>query len=171
MKNKRIIGFGTLLFSVIFLMATFSCSASSKSSIPKQKGDSTSDSTKSSIPKQRGNSTIVLSEQIYGSQKTVDDLFGKPMDTTNVVITNKGNEMKISSSIMIDGAVGIKFDVTFVFSDSGTCYPSQLYYEKPSTFQSGTIYCDGGPYKDPHGFGEVFGWLQNLLPLGYNQAQ
>ena len=168
MKKKIIVGFATLLFSVIFLMTTFSCSASAKSSIPKQKEDSTSDSTKNSIPKQMGDSTIVLSELAFDSQKTVNDLFGKPKDTTKVVITNKGNEMTISSSIMVDGSVVAKFDVTFVFSDNGTCYPSQLYYEKPSTFQSGTVYCHGGPYNDPEGFGEVCGWIKNSLPLGYN---
>ena len=69
---------------------------------------------------------------------------------------------------MKNSSVALKYDVTFIFSDNDTCYPSVLYYENPSTFESGTIKCNGGPYKDQNGFGQVFGWLKELLPISYD---
>lgn len=134
----------------------------------KEKTSALSKKAGNKIPDWMGNSTIILSDTIYGEEKTVKDLFGKPKDTTSVVITSTKNELKISNTIMKNGAVGMKYDVTFVFSDNGTCYPSTLYYEKPSTFQSDTIKCTGGPYNDPHGFGLVFGWLKELLSISYD---
>lgn len=143
--NKKIFVFVTLA------MVTLSCFAT----------------TKGSIPKWMGESKIILSDQIYGSVKTVNDLFASPKDTTNVVITSTSNKLEISNDIVVNGAVTLKYTVTFIFSDNGTCYPSKLYYEKPSTFQSGTITCTGGPYNDPRGFGQVFAWLKELLPISY----
>ncbi len=69
---------------------------------------------------------------------------------------------------MVEGTVALKYIVTFIFSDNGTCYPSKFYYEKPSTFQSGTIKCVGGPYNDPNGFGQIFGWLNQFLQISYD---
>lgn len=134
----------------------------------KEKALVSSKKEKNMIPESMRNSTIILSEKIYGEQKTVNDLFGKPKDTTTVVITNTKNELKISNTIMKNDTVAMKYDVTFIFSENGTCYPSTLYYEKPSTFQSDTIKCNGGPYNDPHGFGLVFGWLNELLSISYD---
>lgn len=133
----------------------------------KGKVSASSKKEKNKIPEWMGKSTIILSDTIFGEQKTVNDLFGKPKDTTDFVVTSTKNELKISNSIIIDGAVVMKYDVTFIFSDNGTCYPSTLYYEKPSTFQSDTIKCNGGPYNDPHGFGLLFGWLKELLSISY----
>lgn len=123
---------------------------------------------KGAIPKNMGNSVIVMSDTVYETTKTVNDLFGNPKETTNVVITNSESELKISTEEVKDGRITIKFDVTFKFSGSGTCYPAKLYYEVPLTFQSGTISCNGGPYNDPHGFGQVLMWLSQLVPRSYN---
>ena len=157
-----------VVFAMVVPLALTSCKGKNKTGAEATIPSKNEVSSKGSIPKAMGDAKIILSEQIYGSQKTVNDLFSKPKDTTKVAVTSKKNEMTISSSIMIDGSVALKYDVTFIFSDNGTCYPAKLYYEKPSTFQSDTIICDGGPYKDPRGFGQVFGWLKELLPVSYN---
>ena len=139
-----------------------------KVSNPKSETSTLTKKEENKIPASMLKSIIILSDQIYGEEKTVNDLFGKPKDTTKVVITSSKNELKISSSIMKNDTVALKYDVTFIFSDNGTCYPSTLYYEKPSTFQSDTIKCNGGPYNDPYGFGQVFGWLKELIPISYD---
>ena len=164
---KKLINF-LVVFAMVVPLALTSCKGKTEKDATSLSSNKNEVSSKGSIPKAMGEATILLSEQIYGSQKTVNELFGKPKETTKVAVTSKKNEMTISSSIMKDGSVALKYDVTFIFSDNGTCYPAKLYYENPSTFQSDTIICDGGPYKDPRGFGQVFGWLKELLPVSYN---
>ena len=157
-----------VVFAMVVPLALTSCKGKTEKDATSLSSNKNEVSSKGSIPKALGEATILLSEQIYGDKKTVNELFGKPKETTKLAVTSKKNEMTISSRIMKDGSVALKYDVTFIFSDNGTCYPAKLYYEMPSTFQSDTIICDGGPYKDPRGFGQVFGWLKELLPVSYD---
>ena len=129
--------------------------------------------TNGTIPTWMGNSVIVATNEIYGSYKTVNDFFGNPSrDIANIVIQSSENGLQIACEIAEEGIVAIKFDVTFKFSkvgDGGTCYPTKLYYEIPTTFQSGTVYCNGGPYNDPNGFGQIMGMLQRLILWSYEE--
>lgn len=51
---------------------------------------------------------------------------------------------------------------------TGSCYPPELHYESPTTFQSDTLYCSG-PYNDPRNYGKILGFLWQILPLMFEE--
>lgn len=129
--------------------------------------------TKGNIPDWMNNSVIVLSDYLYGTHKTVKDLFGgTPLETTNTVITSSDKQLVIVNEMVVEGSVIIRITTTFVMNkvgDAGTCYPSKFILESPMTFQSQTMSCYGGPYDDPEGYGQILGALSQCLPLLYEQ--
>lgn len=129
--------------------------------------------SKETIPSWMKNSAIILSDVMYGSNKTVGTLFGdKFFESTNTKIATFDNKLIISNEI-IDNELGttlIKIEATFIMNrikDSGTCYPSQVIIEVPMTFQSQTFTCSGGPYNNPRKYGEILGCLKGYIENFY----
>lgn len=128
--------------------------------------------TKGSIPSWIKNSVIVMSEHVYGENKTIEDLFGrKPLETTNTTITTTDKKLIIENEAVAEGVVILKIEVTFIMNkimDAGTCYPSKLVFESPMTFQTQTLTCYG-PYNDPENYGRILGFLSESMKLFYEQ--
>lgn len=126
--------------------------------------------SKQQIPQWMGKSVILLTDYLYGEQKTINDLFGKPKETTTVVVKSTDNELLLSHEVGADGVVILKIDIYFKLSkvgDAGTCYISKLYYESPMTFESQTLTCFG-PYNDPENYGQILDTISSLQPMLYD---
>ena len=59
---------------------------------------------------------ILLTDYLYGEQKTINDLFGKPKETTTVVVKSTDNELLLSHEVGADGVVILKIDIYFKLS-------------------------------------------------------
>ena len=126
--------------------------------------------TKGKIPAWMGDSSIFLSEVVYGKSMTINDLYGKkPLATTNTEIASSDDILVISNEYAEYGIVGMKVTTTFVMDQDGACYPAELVFEVPSTLQSETFTCDGGPLNDPENYGAILGTLSQLLNIFYEQ--
>ena len=122
------------------------------------------------IPQWMGKSVILLTDYLYGEQKTINDLFGKPKETTSIVVKSTNNELVLAHEVGKDGIVVLKINIYFKLTkigDAGTCYISKLYYESPMTFESQTLTCYG-PYNDSENYGQILGFVSQLLPLMYD---
>lgn len=126
--------------------------------------------TTGSIPTWMGNSIITLTKEAFGNSITINDWFGKtPKEATNVAITHTEKTLTIDMDMHKDDAIVLKVTVTFVFAkagNTGTCYPSKLYYEVPLSFQSQTLTCKG-PYNDTENCSMIIGLLQKMITWLY----
>ncbi|EID84256.1 hypothetical protein MSI_22840 [Treponema sp. JC4] len=122
---------------------------------------------KGKIPDDMGKSLILLSEMAFGTDKTINDIFGRE-PTSDIVITTEGKKMYVDMDCGL-----LQMKLTIIFSGLGTCYISKLYYCSPLTFQEETMTCKN-PYdiKKENGeisseYGEILGFFEASLKWFY----
>ena len=115
---------------------------------------------KGKIPEDMGKSLIIASDKAFGTDKTVNDIFGRE-PTSDITITTEGKKMFVKMDCGL-----IQMDLTLTFSGLGTCYISKLYYNSPLTFQEGTMTCNS-PFDDPSSYGQILGFFSSSLKYFY----
>ncbi|MBR5581687.1 MAG: hypothetical protein IKW26_10365 [Treponema sp.] len=123
------------------------------------------------IPTWIKNSIIILSEQAYGSPKTIGDLFGGKRDSlTTTKITYSDKEFVITNMMGDESFYFMKMKITFVMTkmgNAGTCWPSNVLVESPLTGQTINKTCYGSPYDNPRAYGEIMGLIASGLDTFY----
>lgn len=118
------------------------------------------------IPEDMGNTMMVLSAYNFGENKTINDLFSRPLkEGATVSYQVEGTKLIIKNDLSIDGNLMLIMETTFTCSAT-TCFPSAIHWESPLTFQNITVSCKGGPFDDPASYGRILGYL-DLLPYFY----
>ena len=116
---------------------------------------------KGKIPADMGKSLIIESDKVFGTDKTINDIFARE-PSSDITITTEGKKMYVD---MDCGLIQMKLTITF--SGLGTCYISKLYYNSPLTFQEETLTCSS-PYNDPSSYGEILGFFSSSLKWFYD---
>ncbi|MBR5966048.1 MAG: hypothetical protein IK015_08055 [Treponema sp.] len=131
----------------------------------KEKEDSLTKIKKEQLKLQwMGNCDILMSDYIWHSVKTINDIFkGLPKSVT---ITRKvnGKTLIVYAKASADGdevmSIAAAFPCTKL-GNGGTCYVSEV--EVTMLGQSASAKCYGGVYSDPHGAGKCLGLLSSAL--------
>ena len=131
--------------------------------------ESVTDETEQKIPDWMGNSVILYSNMLYGQNKTINDLFSNPKETT--IIKNKVSKdaLTINSEMKADGELSLKLDVSFKFQNTGdikTCYISKITFA--SSMSKETLECKNGPNSDLKKYGQMLGMLYEAVPIMYD---
>lgn len=111
-----------------------------------------------------GNCSILMSNWVWNSAKTIDDIFKGLPKSVSITKKMNGKTLIVYASATSDGdevmSVAAAFPCTKL-GNGGTCYVSEV--EFTMLGQSASAQCYGGVNSDPRGAGQCLGLLSSSI--------